>query len=332
MAKELQQREAERAERNKAQQLYQQAKWLQHQFLPIVSRYRGENPPHALLITGREGLGKSLLAESVVASILCFTPQEGRPCGACQSCLWLVGGFHPDLYKIDEEGEIKVDTIRKIHHFTQITAEAKGKIILIQNADRMNINAANSLLKVLEEPPARVYFILVSSEPEKLPITVRSRCQLHEVPSPDLEQILQFLEPYILEESDRIELAELSFYAPFKALEYLEQGYLQNRDQLLLSVTQLFRREGEMPKLINDLLKEQESLLFDLLFFLLNASFKPEMAQKLPRLAGIFNILSHFSPQHRLLQYEKLIEVERLRTTQTNLAWELEAWFTLFYR
>lgn len=329
MVKELQQREARQASRVRKKKLYESASWLTAEFPRLWSRYQADTPPHALLIVGREGLGKSLLAETLVMGLLCLS-EGGHACGVCQSCRWLESDFHPDLYKIAEEGEIKVDTIRKIHHFTHLTAEAKGKVILIQNADQMNINAANSLLKVLEEPPAGVRFILVSSEPEKLPITVRSRCQIERMTLPSRVEAEQFLQKFVVSKEDRAELFAISFGAPFKALEYWENGYLEKRQKILSSLVQLLEREGELPKLVAELLKEDETLLFDLLFFLLNASFKLDRQRDLVSFTPLLKMLSHFSPQHRLQQYEKLIEINRMRSTQTRLDWELEAWFTLF--
>jgi DNA polymerase-3 subunit delta' len=157
--------------------------------------------PHALLIHGRAGLGKSLLASRFAQRLLCEGPVGDRDaaCGRCQACLWFRQGNHPDFRLIQPEvlaeatteesqarkrdGEsssrqIRVDQIRDIHDLLAIGAHRRGlRVVLIRPAEAMNVAAANALLKSLEEPPADTLFLLVSSAPDRLPPTVRSRCQ-----------------------------------------------------------------------------------------------------------------------------------------------------------
>lgn len=313
---------------------FNQIPWLQRGYSELISRFKGPMAPHAIMLYGKEGLGKTNLVDMLVAGILCLKPINGQSCGTCQSCRWLATKFHPDFYEITGENEIKVDAVRKIHHVAQLTPETGRKVIAIKHADRMNLNAANSLLKVLEEPPSDLFFILESSRVEKLPITVRSRCQNYFVASPSEADALSYLQSliaghYTVSEHDLKLLLGLSFDAPFVALTYLENGYLEKRVPLLQVIQKLFTGDIVPAKGVATLL-ESEDLSFDLLFFLLTSAFNREKVSALPNLHTIFSALQVFPEKFRLLQYEKLVEIDRLRETQTRTDWALEAWFVDF--
>lgn len=151
---------------------------------------------HALLLHGRTGLGKEVFADTLAALLLCANPQGSNPCGECEACRWRLAGTHPDLRRIDPNesedesaGEteggrekrgqpsIRIDQIRELDDFVYVGSHRAGRrIALILGAESMNPAAANALLKMLEEPPASVYFILVTSKPRALLPTLRSRC------------------------------------------------------------------------------------------------------------------------------------------------------------
>src|SRR3569833_523405 len=152
---------------------------------------RGGRLPHALLLTGPQGMGKQRFAENWMAGLLCEAPDaEGCACGVCRSCQLLAAGNHPDYRQLTppEEGKvIGVDQVRELIQYVALTPQyGRYKIALIHPADKLNINAANSLLKTHEEPPSHSLLMLVSARPRRLPDPVRSRCQLvHFSPPPD---------------------------------------------------------------------------------------------------------------------------------------------------
>ena len=138
--------------------------------------------PHALLLRGRAGFGKRRLAEALVASVLCDAPAgEGASCGQCRGCALLAAGSHPDYRTVqpEEAGKsIVIDQVRELGDFFTLRPHyGTRKLALIAPADAMNRAAANSLLKLLEEPPAGGMLVLVADRPERLPATIRSRCQ-----------------------------------------------------------------------------------------------------------------------------------------------------------
>ena len=154
--------------------------------------------PHALLLTGQRGIGKFELARNFAESLLCEQPLPTQAaCGACPACAWLAQGNHPDFRLVqpdalaEEDGEggdasakkkpsqqITIDQIRALDDFLHVGTHRHGvRVVLINPAEAMNRSTANSLLKSLEEPVSGTLFILVSSEPQRLLPTIRSRCQ-----------------------------------------------------------------------------------------------------------------------------------------------------------
>lgn len=135
---------------------------------------------HALLLCGQVGLGKQVFALRLARALLCDQSTEQGGCGQCHGCRLVAAGHHPDLLRITLEAErtaITVEQIRALGEFLSLKPHsAAHKIVLLTPAELMNMNAANALLKLLEEPPLGSIFILVSSRATRLPATIRSRC------------------------------------------------------------------------------------------------------------------------------------------------------------
>lgn len=142
-----------------------------------------DSPGHAWLFVGPEGVGRRLAASAFAAALNCAS--GGMGCGACSSCAKVLRWTHADVHLIAPEGQqILVDQIRGsatdrgvIPEAYRSAIEGATKVFVIEDAAQMNLHAANALLKVLEEPPAGVAFILVTADPDALPETVVSRCR-----------------------------------------------------------------------------------------------------------------------------------------------------------
>ena len=166
---------------------------------------RRERLPHALLLTGRQGIGAFDLARAFAESLLCESPSSSQAaCGNCPACRWLTQGNHPDFRLIqpdaltdadEEEGvsgkkkpsrQITIDQVRDLDDFLHVGTHRHGlRVVLLYPAEAMNRATANSLLKSLEEPSSNTLFILVSYEHERLLPTIRSRCQQLPVATPE---------------------------------------------------------------------------------------------------------------------------------------------------
>lgn len=153
--------------------------------------------PHALLLLGTPGIGKTRYAEALAAALLCEAPApDGRACGRCDACGWVSAGSHPDLRRltreVDDEGkqarEIKIGQVRALGDFLSIGGHRGGRrVVLIDPADAMNTEASNALLKTLEEPGDGLVFVLVTGRPDAISPTIRSRCQVRVLESPGME-------------------------------------------------------------------------------------------------------------------------------------------------
>ncbi len=152
---------------------------------------------HAFLMTGVRGVGKTSTARLIAKALNCVGPdgQGGptiNPCGVCEPCVAIAEGRHIDVIEMDAASHTGVDDVREIIEAVRYAAvSARYKIYIIDEVHMLSRNAFNALLKTLEEPPAHVKFLFATTEVDKLPVTVLSRCQrfdLRRIPKPLLEQ------------------------------------------------------------------------------------------------------------------------------------------------
>jgi DNA polymerase III subunit delta' len=171
----------------------------------------GETRHHALLLHGKTGIGKLDFAQTMAAALLCLEPQQGFACGVCQSCHWLSEGAHPDFREVTPEDDdnadsgkkktckrqqILIDQIRSLHDYLSLSSHRVNgiRVVLIHPLEAMNVAASNALLKLLEEPPPRTQFLLISHQRQALLPTILSRCMQVEMPVPSREQGLHWLQ------------------------------------------------------------------------------------------------------------------------------------------
>lgn len=134
--------------------------------------------PHALLFIGPDGIGKRLTAQIFAQTVLCDS-KDSEACQGCPSCKAFIAHNHPDFYELVPEGaSLKIDQIRLLQKEAAFTPRLnQGRVFIIDEAEKMTTQAQNSLLKILEEPPLQVMFILIASSRQNLLETIFSRCQ-----------------------------------------------------------------------------------------------------------------------------------------------------------
>ena len=175
--------------------------WLDPVRAEFIDRLNSGRLAHALLVCGPAGTGKLDFAREMVNGLLCL---EGSmpACGNCRSCQLLNTGAHPDFrlvdYELNDKGvlrtELVIDQVRNLISALQLTTTiSTRKVALLHPAEAMNRNAANALLKTLEEPPGDTVLILVSHDPGRLPVTIRSRCQSLQIRLPDQKTLIGWL-------------------------------------------------------------------------------------------------------------------------------------------
>lgn len=132
---------------------------------------------HAYLLTGTRGVGKTTIARILAKSLNCENAQHGEPCGVCKSCTQIDAGRYVDLLEIDAASNTGIDNIREVLENAQYAPTAgKYKVYIIDEVHMLSKSAFNAMLKTLEEPPEHVKFILATTDPHKVPVTVLSRC------------------------------------------------------------------------------------------------------------------------------------------------------------
>ena len=202
------------------------------------------NRPNAWLLTGRRDTGKTAFARHLAQALLCEQPQaEHQPCGSCPSCHLFAQGSHPDYYELapelPAEGEsarkllqIKIDAVRAVlSPLLQSSVRGGLRVVLVQPAETMNTQAANALLKMLEEPPASVVFLLVTHNKDRLLPTIKSRCRPFLLPTPSAEEALGYLKTQNTPQAEAL----LAFHsgAPLFAAEPEQDAMREELCQLL---------------------------------------------------------------------------------------------------
>ena len=199
---------------------------------------RREQLSHALLIHGLPGLGKTGFAVRLARMLLCDQPVADGACGQCRSCQLLAARNHADIHVVsllDGKQSISIEQIRDLSGFAQLKPHsARRKVTLIPGAEQMSASAANALLKLLEEPPESNTLILVTDRPEKLPVTIRSRCTRITLAVPDEALALTWLQSALAgqEQAERTLLAVLHAAggAPLAALSMIASGFAADQD------------------------------------------------------------------------------------------------------
>jgi DNA polymerase-3 subunit delta' len=194
--------------------------------------------PHALLLHGQAGLGKNAFALRLARFLFCPEHTDDKQaCGACQSCMLFRAGNHPDLMRVgpqEDSSNILVDQVRGIVEFLSLKPHmAAHKIVIISPAEAMNVNAANSLLKILEEPPAGCLLILVATHLSRVSVTIRSRCMRMACSAPPLSEALAWLRSQPVKPNQVEALLALAGGAPLTALTFADEGYADNQARFL---------------------------------------------------------------------------------------------------
>ena len=235
---------------------------------------------HAYLFSGPEGVGKATVAREMTASLLCTDKSSLEPCGHCPGCRQYNSDNHPDFVHVRPDGvSIKIDQIRSLKKQLAFSPFAGGiRVILIEEAQTMRREAANSLLKLLEEPPPDNLFLLVASDAEPTLPTILSRCQVVAfAPLADdiAAEIIGMHSPE-LDGRESLMLARLSGGCPGRGLTMDAGDVLPLRDQV---VAVLFESRWAPPRAVEEALflaREMAGLNngLDLLLDLLRLFFK----------------------------------------------------------
>ena len=201
---------------------------------------------HAYLLNGGRGTGKTTTAKILARAVNCLNPQNGEPCNECEICKAALSGSLTDIVEMDAASNNSVDDIRAIRDEVNfLPTLAKYRVYIIDEVHMLSTGAFNALLKTLEEPPSHVKFILATTEPQKLPATILSRCQrfdFKKISNGDISKRLQ----YVCDES-KIEITKEAL----SIISILAEGAMRDA----LSILERCLQEGS-EKIDEDLVKD----------------------------------------------------------------------------
>ncbi|HET6493290.1 MAG TPA: DNA polymerase III subunit delta' [Burkholderiales bacterium] len=297
---------------------------------PALERLTNIRLPHALLIHGPQGVGKLSLAQNLAQSLLCESPTGGMACERCPACGWFESSSHPDFRLLEpgnlaeseneEQGpnkgsaRILIEQIRGLTDFINLSSHRGGrKVILIQPAEALNANAANALLKNLEEPPADTYFLLVAHRIHFLLPTIRSRCQQIALTAPEPEAAIEWLQTQGMPDP-ALALAHTG-NAPLLARDLAERQYWQQREAFLEQIAApgfnaLAAAEEVCDYAIRDIVSWLQKWTFDLVFqkILGKVRYNPDHAATLSALAARIDPLSVLRFHREVLRLQRVID------------------------
>jgi len=297
--------------------------WHAEMLTILLQRQQEGQLPHALLLTGPEGIGRHAFAEMLAAALLCLNPAEdGTACGECTACRLRTAGTHPDLLHLAPEDSqvIRIDQIRDlIEQLALSPHHAAWRVVILAPAEALNVAAANALLKTLEEPPPRTLLILLASRPARLPATIRSRCQLLRLPPPSQPEAVAWLRKQGVEAPEAA--LQLAGGAPLIARD-LDADLLRRHGELFGQWVALAAGEADPVKLAGEWIKPDanwpiqwmQQWLGDMIRLRHGGPARMgEMADALQTLAGTIDL----QRLHRLL--ERVDEARRLLDSQVNV-------------
>ncbi|MEE9328203.1 MAG: DNA polymerase III subunit delta' [Cocleimonas sp.] len=221
--------------------------WHQESWDYFVKAHDKNHLPHALLIVGENGIGKLDFANRLVKSLLCITAHENSvndsvdnkrkydACNHCKACKTYESQANPDYLNIDlleDKQQIGIDQVRQLSTFLSLSRSFNSyRVVLLNQVERMNLNAANSLLKSLEEPTNNTVIILLTSQLNRLLPTMKSRCQILKLPTPIKAVAQEWIQHHSPEINNPEELLDMAYGKPLAALK-IDAEEIQSRKKL----------------------------------------------------------------------------------------------------
>lgn len=218
--------------------------WQQPLWQRLNQQLASSQLPHALLLSGSSGIGKMQLAQAFSQLLLCATPEHGVACGHCKPCQLFAAQTHPDFHLLvpEDSKQIKIEEVRDLQTRLATSAQQGGrKVVLLGPAEALNLNAANALLKTIEEPTAETHILMVTHQLSAVLPTIKSRCQIVKMATPERQACLEWLTTIVGGRAQ--ELLDAAAGAPVSALRLLDDDRLATRKLVTRQLQDLRERK-----------------------------------------------------------------------------------------
>ncbi len=266
-------------------QNFEQMVGQQHVLRALLTSLNENRLHHAYLFTGTRGVGKTTIARIFAKSLNCETGISAIPCGTCRSCIEIAEGRHVDLIEVDAASRTKVEDTRDLLDNVQYApTHGRFKIYLIDEVHMLSSHSFNALLKTLEEPPPHVKFLFATTDPQKLPVTILSRCLQFSLKRMSVDMISTYLGEVLKEEA--VEFTDPALRVIARAAD----GSM--RDALSLTDQAIVTGEGKVQdQAVQDMLG---MLPHEHLFALLKALQTNDAAEVLSVIEGMAQLTTDF--------------------------------------
>lgn len=284
--------------------------WQTSSWRRVCAQIAEGKMPHGILLAGPPDSGKANFAGSLGAYLLCRG--QDKPCGDCRQCNLVAAGTHPDLLEVtlEDTKQIRIEQIREIIHWaTQSSQQGGYKICTIDPADKLNIQSANALLKVLEEPPPRTLICLVSDQPTRLLPTLRSRCQRIDLGSPTHQEAVVWLQEQMESSADVELLLDIAGGMPLRVLNSIDEDYLKLRQELASQLLPLSEGNKSPIQVAALMAKEEVGHVLELLYQLVSDSIAYTLSGgKVTRNRDLRETIEHYSYLTSVAKRYKLLD------------------------
>lgn len=286
--------------------------WQKQQWQKLLDAVKQQRLPHALMLVGNSHAEELSFAEYFSTFILC--QKDLKPCGECRSCQLMQAKSHPDFLAISPEksdGPIKIDQIRELVNTAHETSMYGGyRVIVILKAHAMNQNAANALLKTLEEPAPKTLVILISEQNQRLPATILSRCQKIYFHKPKREEALTWLAPQ-WDVSNPALLLDLAEGSPLDALVLAKSDFMKIREEVYHGLLALSQNKADPLQISATFQSYELSIIYRLLLFAIRDMLRYQLSEGKAQLINtdFSNLFANFAIKAKnILSYLDLVQ------------------------
>lgn len=307
--------------------------WHQSCWDQFIQARTQNHLPHAILLTGEEGIGKFSLAQRMAKSLMCIdnVSNPSDACNTCQSCKTYESGANPDFTQItllEDKQQIGVDQVRELSGFLNYSRSFNTtRVVIINPVERMNLNAANSLLKSLEEPTEHTVLILVTSKVSQLLPTIKSRCQSFTVNTPNTDESLNWIvqqQSKNQESSQKVinpeKLLEITGNKPLKAIQ-LSQDDVEARDNFFKDLSTVIQQQSSITEVAKKWEKNDLAALLNWQIIVVQNAIKGNLSSSTngeKSKDATSSMTNHLSNEQQWSLYQELLKQKQYIHTSVN--------------